>query len=359
MIENIIKPQTVQVQLEHIPNCLKTEPRWVGWRWTFNPDKPGGHHHGWDKPLLSPKTGKLASSTDPTSWGTYEQAVDFMRRESLDGIGFNLLGYEDIVVHDLDDCRNPDTGEISPWTMSIVRLVGGYWEVTPSGSGLRGICRGEKPGPRVEASKGGLISGAQYDGSKGRYITLSGHLLPESTPDICDAHTGGIEAAYTLMFPPKTTEARPAPSPHSVDMDDAALLEKAKKAGNGDRFTRLWEGDISGYNSQSEADMALVSHLAFWTGGDPGRIDSLFRQSHLFRGKWDERHGAQTYGDVTITRALEGAREFYSNGQHANGRSPGGETVTPAPSAWEPPQPFDSVEVPDFPVDALPSAVAN
>lgn len=235
-----------------------------------------------------------------------------MGRKSLDGIGFNLLGYKNVVVHDLDDCCKPKTGEIAPWAMNIVRLVGGYWEISPSGTGIRGVCWGSKTGPRVQASKGAPVNGAQYDGSKGRYITLTGHTLPESTEDVCAAHPGGIEAAYALMFPAREREPRRAANPHNVDLDDAALLEKARAARNGERFASLWEGDSSAYPSPSEADLALCSHLVFWTGGNAARIDQLFRQSGLFRPKWDERHGAQTYGEGTVAKALSGATEFYT-----------------------------------------------
>jgi primase-polymerase (primpol)-like protein len=174
MYPSAAKPQTISVQLEQIPQTLESEVRFVGWRWAYNPDKQGGHHHGWDKPLLNPKTGKLASSTNPETWATFQQVATFMHQAAADGIGFNLLSYPDIVVHDLDDCRNPETGEISAEAMAIVRVVGGYWEVTPSGTGIRGICRGNKTGPRVEASKGGPIAGAQYNGARGRYVTLTG-----------------------------------------------------------------------------------------------------------------------------------------------------------------------------------------
>ena len=152
MLTTTSKPKTLSIQLENIPSCLRESSRWVGWRWTFNPEKPGGHHGGWDKPLLNPKTGRLASSTNPETWGTYEGTVNFVSRKSLDGIGFNLLGFENIVVHDLDNCRNPDTGEISPQAMNIARLVGSYWEITPSATGLRGLCWGKKTGTRVECS---------------------------------------------------------------------------------------------------------------------------------------------------------------------------------------------------------------
>jgi hypothetical protein len=320
------KPQTLPVQLDRIPSCLKELPRWVGWRWEFNPDKPGGHHHGWDKPLLNPKTGKNAESDSPDTWGAYEQAVAFMTRASLDGIGVNLLGYEGIVVHDLDNCRNPETGEITPRAMNIIRLVGGYREITPSGTGIRGISWGQKTGPRVEASKGGPIDGAQYDGSRGRYVTLTGQTLPESTPDICEAHPGSIEAAYALMFPAKESNPGLRPDPRRVDADDQELLEKAFAAANGYKFKRLWDGGTSDYgDDDSVADMALCSHLGFWTGGDAARIDRLFRQSGLMRDKWDRRWGEGTYGSETIGKVLGGTTEFYSpNGRHSNGKAHNG-----------------------------------
>jgi putative DNA primase/helicase len=44
--------------------------------------------------------------------------------------------------------------------------------------------------------------------------------------------------------------------------------------------------------------------LAFWTGKDAERMDQLFRLSGLYRPKWDERHGARTYGEVTIANAI-------------------------------------------------------
>jgi putative DNA primase/helicase len=54
----------------------------------------------------------------------------------------------------------------------------------------------------------------------------------------------------------------------------------------------------------------LCSLLAFWTRGAAERIDRLFRRSGLFREKWDERHGAHTYGELTITKAIAGCREL-------------------------------------------------
>ena len=87
------------------------------------------------------------------------------------------------------------------------------------------------------------------------------------------------------------------------------LIEKAKNAKNGAKFTALWEGLTDGYDSQSEADLALCCLLAFWTGGDRDRIDRLFRQSGLYReDKWG---GREDYRERTINAALEQTTEFY------------------------------------------------
>jgi hypothetical protein len=102
-------------------------------------------------------------------------------------------------------------------------------------------------------------------------------------------------------------------TPTDVDLTDEELIERAQNAANGEEFARLWRGDIHGYDSQSEADMALCCLLAFWTGGDATRMDQLFRRSGLIRQKWDDQHFADgaTYGERTIERAISTTTDFY------------------------------------------------
>jgi hypothetical protein len=96
-----------------------------------------------------------------------------------------------------------------------------------------------------------------------------------------------------------------------ADLTDDELLGKAMAAKNGAKFQALWRGDISGYPSQSEADLALANDLSFWFGPDPDRIDRLFRKSGLYRAKWDEPRKDSTYGLETIAKALAGRTKFY------------------------------------------------
>ena len=84
-----------------------------------------------------------------------------------------------------------------------------------------------------------------------------------------------------------------------------------------DNFIRLWKGDFSGYASQSEADLALLSRLAPLTGGDRGQMEQLFSQSGLYREKWDR----EDYRRMTIDKALDGWTNTHEPLNHDDGIS--------------------------------------
>ena len=96
------------------------------------------------------------------------------------------------------------------------------------------------------------------------------------------------------------------------DLGIEQIIDTAKKSKNGLRFSTLFEGDWSQfYDSQSEADMAFTSDLAFWTARDPYKMDAIFRKSVLYRDKWDEQRGDDTYGNLTINKAIESCQNEF------------------------------------------------
>src|SRR5262249_28013289 len=105
-------------------------------------------------------------------------------------------------------------------------------------------------------------------------------------------------------------DPRPAAKPTDLRPNDAEVIrllcQDPKRAA-------LWNGDTSAHPSHSEADQSLTNHLAFFCGGDSAAVDSLFRQSGLFRAKWARpARSGQTYGEGTIERAIAGCSSFYS-----------------------------------------------
>ena len=125
-------------------------------------------------------------------------------------------------------------------------------------------------------------------------------------------------------FPEPATPERPArPSPvvpprpgHDRPLSDDEILTKARDAGNGAKFTRLFNGDCSGYLSQSEADQALCNMLAFWCRCDAEQMDRLFLLSGMANR---EKAGRADYRARTIGKAIAGCREVYSGGGKVRG----------------------------------------
>ncbi len=109
--------------------------------------------------------------------------------------------------------------------------------------------------------------------------------------------------------PKVTTPAVIGKRPYRADMSDQQILDDyAYPSKNGDRLKRLLSGDISGYPSSSEADLACASDLAFWFWRDAVSIENVMRDSSLFREKWDTN---KKYLERTIAKALTGESNYY------------------------------------------------
>ena len=111
---------------------------------------------------------------------------------------------------------------------------------------------------------------------------------------------------YRLQ-PVTTTIPPPEPSVPPLPVPDHEIIRRASRARNGQKFMRLWKGStVDAENDHSAADLALCRLLGFWCGPRPDRIEALFRQSSLFRPKWDEAHYAdgRTYGEATVEKAI-------------------------------------------------------
>jgi putative DNA primase/helicase len=131
-----------------------------------------------------------------------------------------------------------------------------------------------------------------------------------------------LASLHRELFPPKST-GNGSRGEGPLALTDSELLEHARHAANGHAFSRLWDGDWQyKYASQSEADLALCCHLAFWTRRDSARIDALFRQSGLYRkDKWERAD----YRQRTIAAAVQQTLEVYdpNSAQHTEGRGNG------------------------------------
>lgn len=297
-----------------------------------------------------------ASTTKATTWGTYDQAIAGAEKYERDGIGFVLTSNDPYVVIDLDHCVS-EYGELAEWAREIVERFPTYIEWSPSKTGLHIIFRGSMEGhPR---NKTGYHEGAVEVYETERYITVTSDTAAFSEPlsDCQEALRWLLAKVFPALVEPvpfTPPALRIIPSSRDgefnlnqqdavsfLPLSDTALIDKAMRANNGPKFSRLWSGQID-ESSQSESDLALCALLAFWTNNDADRVDALFRQSGLMRPKWDEKRGAQTYGQRTIQRVLATARPGY------------GTWRAPLPIAAASMNLMAADGTPDFPLGTLP-----
>lgn len=303
-----------------LPARLISCPQWLCWR---EQDRDGKT----TKVPIDPTSGSYASATDPSTWADFQTARTYVKTGNAVGLGFVFTNDDPFVGIDLDDCRVPETETTLGWAETIVETLDSYTEISPSGTGYHVILEGELPGDRNRKGDVELYETA-------RFFTVTGDHVEGTPPGIRERQEAleTVHADHVAREATTDDRADQSAAGSSVDIEDEQLLSKARNAKNGEKFSRLWRGNISGYESQSEADMALCSLLAFWTGGDADRIDRLFRDSGLMREKWDEVHfsDGSTYGEKTVERAIAGTSEFYDPSTIADETADTEETSTDA-----------------------------
>lgn len=241
------------MSFEKIPDELKALKQWICWELV---DRDGKK----TKLPINPKTGKLASTTDASTWTDFDAAV--MASTGFSGIGFVFTDKDPYCGIDMD-------GHIDD---ELIEWIGSYTELSQSGNGAHIICRAKLP-------ETGRRSGNLEIYDSGRYFVMTGNVIRQK--HAIDDAQDQIDTFMVHVFG-KAEEKKPVRA--SVPSGD--VFERIRSSAQSDKFNRLWSGDVSGHDSASEADAALLSILRFWTGGDKEAAFALFAQSGLVRPKW-------------------------------------------------------------------------
>ena len=300
-------PQLLPVYPERIPRRLIKEQRWVVWRLDRRNKR-------WAKIPYNALTGKLADSTDSATWCDFLTAWKRYERNEFDGLGFVLGdGWAGV---DLDNCINPESGEIASWADDIIERLQTYSEISPSGTGVKLFCRGNLPDGRRR--KGNI---EMYD--TGRYFTVTGQCWESQKV----AKTNGrLTRLHNDIFAEERAE--PTRSAKAVSSSVGEIIERARIGKNGEKFRKLFDdGDASDYASGSEADLGLCSMIASYTGRNAQLIHEVFCGSALYRKKWER----QDYRDRTIDKVLEGTNASYGSRRAKMTRA---SDIQPVPVKW-------------------------
>jgi putative DNA primase/helicase len=259
------------------PSELRALPFWVCYK-----TRPRAAGEGLDKVPHQPD-GKPARSNDPRTWSPYEavQAAVAANGHDFAGVGLVLSREHDVVAIDLDHCLD-ESGKPSVEALEFVKRFDSYTEVSPSGRGLHLFLRTTEK-PSWNKKKFPLPGGQSVEVfSSGQFCTVTGQRLAGDAVE------------------PRGAELRQLLAELEPDPVARRLPEKPRRL----FLTGDWKAEK--YESQSQADLALVGPLLRAVAGDRQKADQTFRKSGLMRPKWDERHGEKTYGEMTLDKAAQG-----------------------------------------------------
>ncbi len=314
---------------ENIPQEMKQYRYWCNFKLSWKAGTP--------KPSKIPydgKTGKTAKTNDPNTWCTFDEAVNALRCGNYDGLGFMLAPpFFGVDIDHMDEMGNGQAV-----LDEFITTLNTYTEYSPSGTGIHCICKGELPpnGNRkgaFEMYQTKLNPQGNY--TNGRYFTVTGNVIAsypvadctESIKKLHQKYIGGSQKvlqkvrqenfdapSQPLLQTPQTSPPAPVPASAKKPLTDSEVIEKASQCRNGAEFRALYyDGDLSRYNhDRSRADLALCDKLAFWTGKNLVQMDNIFRTSALFRPKWDEFRGDNTYATITLLKAIDSCGEVYT-----------------------------------------------
>ena len=271
-----------------VPEELKGLKQWVCYNYP-------------DKIPYNPVTNQRAKSNDTSTWVSFYDALTGIKSGKYNGIGFQLT--KPYVCIDYDHVYDPDTGIIDREIIKEIQNLNSYTEISPSGRGIHVIVKGDIP---VRGKKKGNIEIYQEK----RYITVTGNVV-EGFPLIINEAQDPLNKLFLKRFGELKPELSYTGNNFQTLLDED-VITRASTGQSGIKFKRLWQGDITGYTTDSEADQALISILSCITQ-DGEQIKRIILDSGIRRDKWNR----PDYLDRCINKAI--ATVNLPNGDNSEG----------------------------------------
>jgi putative DNA primase/helicase len=180
-----------------------------------------------------------AQAASPASWLSLKDALYWVQVGKADGVGICLP--PGMICLDLDNVLTG--GELQPWAAELVDRADSFTQASPSGKGIHIL--GYHPAERLP---GRLTDMKDVEVlTAGRYLTVTGEAL-HCRPLRDLTHVVPVSAHAQVSSIGRAQR----------QVESSALLDRIARGRSGDLFERLYvRADLSGYPSQSEADLAL------------------------------------------------------------------------------------------------------
>ncbi len=166
----------------------------------------------------NPRTGSKARSNDPNTCVYFKEAAAALNE--FEGVEY-LLG-NGVCAIDLDHCINPETGKIDEEAYRIVDMLDSYAEVSPSGTGIHILIKGDMPFTGRQGSRDADLQIEMY--SEFRFITITGDAINDKPIGERTAEIKGLADQY---FPETEPHKKPASTSAPMDLDNKQKMVRS------------------------------------------------------------------------------------------------------------------------------------
>lgn len=272
-----------------VPDEMKKLNQWILWK--LEVDEKGKQ----TKIPYSANYEGRASTTNSTTWTSYENAKKKFDESKYSGIGFVFTKDTGITFIDLDHVIEGDV--LNNIAQNITGAFSNtYMELSQSGSGIHIFAKGNieraVKKPQIEL----------YD--SGRYVAFTGNSIN------CCQITNKQKEINILheKYADKEIE-RVVTRVEPLYLNEYEIIERIKASKQGEKFYYYFNG---GAEPNSENTLALARILAFWCANDFSMIKSLMYKSELVRKKFDRRTAGRTWLDYVIDKAIKSTTDVYN-----------------------------------------------
>ena len=290
-----------------IPTEMRRLPNWGLFRKEWN-----ARRGKYNKYPINAKTGRPAKSNDPTTWDDFDHALSKVKEYGAAGLAFFIQ--PPYILIDLDHCfediQRFKGGDHDNEVADFIDRTQSYTELSVSGEGIHIIAKGDYPGPKRRHNNVEMYP-------EERFVALTGNVFGKPVTEVNTVSDDNLKYLYKTYLDKQgkviplseNTTAPQEPSTLTADQ----VIEKALASAQGPKFKKFMDGDWQdmGYTSHSDADQGFANILAFWCAKDKALMDEVFRQSKMYRPKWDEKRGKGTYADLTLNEAINKTPNVY------------------------------------------------
>jgi len=289
--------------IDHLERSFKSDDGRDG-RFAFIPE-PMRKADRWavaasDKVPHDPRTGRRASSNDPSTWATFDEACAalgdrFDRLYFAAGDGFAFADFDGCVID----------GEIHAAVNAAVADADSYAEISPSGNGVRIWATTDDTSQEWRKHYATPWAGPIEVYKAGQFGSVTGKVL-HNAPLNDNGTVDGVMARFPR--PVDSTDYTAPDEPISPPMDDDEVIRRLRTDRNGEVFSALYDTPTDPDEDASAGDQSLFSRIAFYTQ-DRAQIERIAFDSERVRDKWQR----PDYIRRTIDKALQRS-DFWTRG---------------------------------------------